>query len=123
MAGNNGAMPTALTLEAPPLPLKEWPDGSIRVGDTRVTLPVLLAHYLQGYSPERLAAAFDTLALPDVYAVIAWYWRNKEAADAYLAEHARAGDSVRSDAESAPKYQQFKSQVEQRRQSFRGERT
>ena len=69
--------------EAPPLAV--WPDGSVRVGGTRLLLEHVMEEYLGGKSPEALAERFQSLSLADARAVIAFYHRHREQVDAYLA--------------------------------------
>lgn len=82
----------SLTLEAQPLPLRLDESGTIRIANTRVTLDTLVNFYNQGYSPERLVEAFDSLALPDVYAAIGYYLRHKTDVDRYMAERRKRAE-------------------------------
>jgi uncharacterized protein (DUF433 family) len=79
----------ALDLQATPVPLREWDDGTIRVGDTRVLLEIVVHAYLDGWSAEEIVAQYDSLELPDVYAVLAYYLRHRSEVDEYVrqAEH------------------------------------
>ena len=79
------------------VPLRTDQDGAIRVGNTRVTLLVLIGAYNQGDTPEQIVEDFDTLKLEDVYAVIAYYLSHRAEVDRYI--------------------QQIKEMAEQRRQS------
>ena len=88
-----------LTLEAKPVPLQAWDDGSIRVGGTRVTLETVLSLFSSGASPEEIARRFDVLRLADVYAVMAYYLDHKEEVDAYLRERERLGEEAGRDSE------------------------
>ena len=89
----------ALMLEARPVPLQEWEDGSVRVAGTRVTLETLLELFNTGVPPEEIARRFDALRLADVYAVGAYYLDNLDAVDAYLRERERLGDEARRESE------------------------
>lgn len=89
----------SLMLEARPVPLQEWEDGSVRVAGTRVTLETLLGLFNTGVPPEEIARRFDALRLADVYAVVAYYLDNVEAVDAYLGERERLGEELRREAE------------------------
>jgi uncharacterized protein (DUF433 family) len=81
-------MSTAISLplapEPPPIALDAG--GVPRIGGTRVTLDSVVASYLQGNSVETIAEQYDTLSLPDIHAVIAFYLRHKDVVDAYLEE-------------------------------------
>ena len=74
------------------VPLVRGVDGVIRVGETRVTLDTLVGAFLNGATAEEISHQYPSVALADVYAVIAWYLRRRVEADAYLdrrTEHAR----------------------------------
>jgi uncharacterized protein (DUF433 family) len=72
-----------------------------RVGDSRVSLDSVLGAYRDGADPDSIARAYDTLTLADVYAVLAWYLRHREEADAYLAARQAAADRLRREIEAA----------------------
>jgi uncharacterized protein (DUF433 family) len=77
--------------ELPPLRVDEG--GAVRVGNTRVSLDLVVEQYENGMTPEDLVRAYDTLDLADVHAVIAYYLRHREEVRAYLTrreEEARA---------------------------------
>lgn len=71
-------------IQADPIPLRADEGGCLRIGDTRVTLDVLLGEYEGGASPEGIVAAYPALQLADVYAVIAYYLRHRGEVDQYL---------------------------------------
>ena len=73
-----------LPLQADPLPIRVDTTGSLRVGNTRVTVDSVLQCYLRGDTPEAIVQAFDTLDLADVYAVVAHYLRHRAEFDQYL---------------------------------------
>jgi len=82
-------MPTTaaqLPLNPLAIPIREDADGSLRVGNTRVVLELVLEAFRDGGSPEEIVQAFSTLVLSDVYALATWYLRNRDAADAWLDE-------------------------------------
>jgi uncharacterized protein (DUF433 family) len=57
----------------------------IRIKGTRVGIETVLDDYLNGVSPEEIAARYRTLTLEQVYATITYYLHNQEEIDAYLA--------------------------------------
>jgi uncharacterized protein (DUF433 family) len=85
----------ALTFDPIAVPLHTDAHGTVRVGGTRVTLQTLLVSFLDGATPEQIIQDFDTLKLPDVYAVIAYYLTNRPAVDAYLEDQRKQGADVR----------------------------
>jgi uncharacterized protein (DUF433 family) len=58
--------------------------GAVRVGESRVSLDLVVEQYENGMTPDDLVRAYDTLDLADVYAVIAYYLRHREEVRAYL---------------------------------------
>jgi uncharacterized protein (DUF433 family) len=86
-------MPLTAVQEAPPLTTHA--DGAVRVGGTRVTLDTVVHAYDTGASPEEIVLSFPSLALPDVYATIAYALRHRGEVDAYLAERAAEAEEIR----------------------------
>lgn len=76
--------------------------GVIRVSRTRVTLETVVARYEQGDSPEAIVRSFDVLKLDDVYAVIAYYLRNREEVEAYIQQVDAEADDIRRKIEALP---------------------
>lgn len=69
---------------APPL---EWYEGvTLRVQGTRIPLDTIVHEFERGATAEQIVMNFDTLKLTDVYAVIAYYLRNRPEVEAYLAK-------------------------------------
>jgi uncharacterized protein (DUF433 family) len=90
----------SLTFDPVAVPLHTDPHGTVRVGGTRVTLQTLLASFLDGATPEQMIQDFDTLKLADVYAVVAYYLKNRAAVDAYLEGQRKKGEEVRREMEA-----------------------
>jgi uncharacterized protein (DUF433 family) len=88
-------MSMVLAVEALPVPLAAWGDGTMRVGRTRVTLDSVMAAFLAGATPEEIVTMYDTLELGDVYMVIAYYLRHRDEVDAYIEERRRHRADVR----------------------------
>src|SRR5438552_4789370 len=65
-------------------PLRADQGGAVRIGNSRVGLDVLIEQYENGMTPEDMVRAYDTLALADVHAVIAYYLRHKGEVQSYL---------------------------------------
>src|SRR5690242_10233836 len=86
-------MTIAIQPEAPPL--RTDPDGTIRVGGSRVVLDLVVDAYLDGASPEAIAEMYPTLDLADTYGAIGFYLRHREEVDAYVAERAKRADQFR----------------------------
>lgn len=86
-------MPFAVQAEAPPL--REDASGALRVGDSRVLLELVVRAFQDGATPEVIVQRYDTLALADVYAVIAYYLRHRAEVDSYLARREQKAAEVR----------------------------
>jgi uncharacterized protein (DUF433 family) len=61
-------------------------EGGWRVADSRVSLDSVVCAYWEGKSPEAIAEEFPTLSSEQVYGAIAFYLRNKQVIDEYLAQ-------------------------------------
>ncbi len=76
------------------VPLSMSQDGSIRIGDSRVSLDSVLHHYLQGATAEEICLRFPGLRLADVHSCLAYYLNNEASLDDYLAKREKEGDSL-----------------------------
>src|SRR3954453_11175844 len=73
-----------LPLHAEAPPLREDDGDVVRVGNSRVSLDLVVEQYENGMTPEDMVRAYDTLVLADVHAVIAYYLRHRDDVRAYL---------------------------------------
>lgn len=87
------------TIHADPPPLYADESGTLRVGTSRVVLDVLVREYREGADPERIARAYPTLKMADIYAAIAYYLRNQEELDAYLSTRKEEAARLRQEIE------------------------
>lgn len=94
---------TALKQQPPslPIPIYEDPADVFRVGKSRVLLELVIRAFQRGQTPEAIVQSFDTLSLPDVYAVVSYYLANPAAIDAYLATCDERADAMRNKLEAA----------------------
>ncbi len=98
------------------IPLRVDDQGSIRVGDTRITLDVFLADHRRGMTAEQIVAQLDTLTLSDVYGALAYYYRHKEELDEYLARRRDEADRMQREIEaSQPTVAEIKARLLARR--------
>jgi uncharacterized protein (DUF433 family) len=56
----------------------------IRIKGTRIGIETVLEDYLEGTSPEEIAARYRNLTLEQVYATILYYLHNRTQVEAYL---------------------------------------
>ena len=84
------------TIEPVAVPLREDPAGVLRIGDTQVLLEVVVQAFQCGAAPETIVQSYDTLSLPDVYAVLAYCLTHREEIDEYMRHcDAEAADVLR----------------------------
>lgn len=84
----------AFVVQAETPPVHEDADGALRVGDSRVLLELVIRAFQDGATPETIAQRFATAALPDIYAVIAYYLRHPGEIEAYLVRREKEATSV-----------------------------
>jgi uncharacterized protein (DUF433 family) len=84
-----------------PVPLREDPQGVLRVGKTRVLLELVVHAYQQGESPEGIIEMYPALDLGDVFAVLAYYLANRAAMDEYLHQCDEEADALRAKIEAS----------------------
>lgn len=77
------------------VPLRIDDSGSVRIGNTRVLLDLVIGAYNSGSSPEEIVDSYTTLELADVYSVIGYYLRHKTEIDAYLAQRDAEAEEIR----------------------------
>jgi uncharacterized protein (DUF433 family) len=91
---------TAVVLAPEPVPLIKDDASRLMIIGTRVPLDTLVAAFKRGESPESIHESYDTVALADVYAVLAYYLRHRAEVEAYLAEQEREGTEIQAFIES-----------------------
>jgi uncharacterized protein (DUF433 family) len=91
----------SLTLHADPAPLRLDDTGSLRVGQSRVTLDVLLQYWRLGMKAEEIARGLDTLTLADVHGALAYYLRHQAEIDDYLQQREEEAEALRRQIETA----------------------
>ncbi len=89
-----------LHLHADPLPLRVDQGGAVRVGDSRVSLDLVVEQYENGMTPEDMVRAYDTLQLADIHAVIAYYLRHRDEVRAYLRRREEEAKTLRTKIEA-----------------------
>jgi uncharacterized protein (DUF433 family) len=93
------------TAELEPLsvavPLREDSPGVFRIGNTRVLLELVIRAFQRGATPEGIVQSYDTLSLPDVYAVVGFYLARPEPIDEYLRQRDEAAVATRQKLEAS----------------------
>lgn len=88
----------SLHADRPPLRVDEG--GAVRVGNSRISLDLIVEQYENGMTPEDMARAYDTLVLADVYATIAFYLRHRDEVRSYLKRRAGEAGALRMQVEA-----------------------
>lgn len=88
-----------LSIGAEQIPLRKDPDGTIRIGQTRVTLDCVANSFEEGATPETIVEQFPSLQLPDVYLVLGYYLRHPQEVKEYLEEGRRKAEEYQRRAE------------------------
>jgi uncharacterized protein (DUF433 family) len=81
------------------VPLRWHEGGVLRVGNTRISLDLVVNEHNAGQRPEEIVVAHATLSLPDVFAVLAYYLQNRDKVEAYLARRRKQADALRQEIE------------------------
>jgi uncharacterized protein (DUF433 family) len=81
-------------------PLRADEGGAVRVGNSRISLDLVIEQYENAMTPEDMVRAYDTLALADVYAVIAYYLRHRDEVQAYLKRRQDEAEGLRAKIEA-----------------------
>ena len=58
-------------------------------------LDIIIAEFQRGSTAEQIAQDYSSVPLADVYQVIAYYLRHKEAVDAYMAARDREAEELK----------------------------
>src|SRR5262249_12164033 len=90
----------ALPFHAEPPPLRVDEGGVVRVGNSRISLDLIVEQYENGMTPENMARAYDTLELADIFAVIAYYLRHRTEVEAYLKRREQEAAALRTKIEA-----------------------
>src|SRR5215210_53878 len=82
------------------VPLRTDEDGTVRVGRTRVTLDTVITAFRLGESAEGIAEQYPSLNLADVYNVLGYYLRYRDAVEDYIADREREAGQLREQIEA-----------------------
>jgi uncharacterized protein (DUF433 family) len=84
-----------IPIKALEVPLFEDGQGGLRVKGTRVLLERIVHAFEDGAIPERIVQSYDTLRLPDVYAVLTWYLHREAEVEQYLQKRQEEAEVIR----------------------------
>ncbi len=89
--------------------------GTLRVGNSRVSLDSVVYAFNRGENAYEIQQSFDSLSLADVHAAIAYYLQNKESIDIYLSKRAAEFERKRAESHKDPDHIAFREKLLARR--------
>lgn len=89
------------TVHAEMPPVREDAAGALRVANSRVLFELVVRAFQDGATPETIVQRYSTLALSDVYSVIAYYLRHRREIEAYLTKREQKAEEVQQRIERA----------------------
>ena len=84
------------------VPLTKLENGTLRITGTRIPLETVIYHHQQGEPPEEIRAAYPTLELADIRAVISYYLSHRVEVEEYIAQQKIKADEIRRMIEASP---------------------
>ena len=88
-----------LQIPSQKVPIYADEHGTMRVGNTRVSLMSIITRYDEGDTVSEIHEAFPTLELADIHAVIAYYLRHRDEVSAALEDERQRGRALREEIE------------------------
>jgi uncharacterized protein (DUF433 family) len=82
------------------IPLRTDEYGTIRIGETHITLETIIAAHQRGDTPQEIVDGFPSLELADVYALIAYYLQHQKNIDNYIRQQDKKADQLRHEIET-----------------------
>lgn len=79
--------------------LTKAPDGTVRIGRTRVALESIVRHFSLGATAEEIAQKFPALKLAEIYGAISYFLENQEEVVRYVLQQEAESDELQSELE------------------------
>ena len=98
-----------------PVPLRVDDSGTVRVGDSRVTLDILIGAFNLGASAEEIAEQYPPVRLCDVHSVLGYYLRRQDEVDEYLSSRAADAEEIRTEIEHTFPPAEYRARLMKRR--------
>ncbi len=92
-----------MTISTLNVPLRLDERGAIRIGNSRITLDLVVREHQRGATPEEIVRGYDVLDLAEVYAAITYYLQNREEIDAYILQRENEAAELRREIEASQK--------------------
>ena len=94
------SLANGLPFQTDATPLRVDDGGTVRIGNSRISLDLVVEQYENGMSPEDMVRAYDTLVLADAHAVIAYYLRHRDEVRTYLKRRQEEAEALRAKIEA-----------------------
>ncbi len=94
------SLANGLPLHAELPPLRVDQGGAVRIGNSRISLDLIVEQYENGMTPEDMIRAYGTLVLADIHAAIAYYHRHKGEVRVYLKQRGEEAQALRAKIEA-----------------------
>lgn len=91
---HGGDMPD-MTIAPEPVPLRWDEYGRLMIVGHRIALDIIVRAYRRGRSAEAIHESYPSLALADIYVLLAHYLRHQDQIDTYVDEQDRLGEEAR----------------------------
>src|SRR5438045_4103996 len=99
------------------VPLVVTEDGTIRIGETRVSLESVVLHYEQGATAEEIVRRFPALRLADVHSCLAYYLNHRDELHEYMKRQQNSAQELRERIAADPAQQRGLARMRERIQS------
>ncbi|MGI8669738.1 MAG: DUF433 domain-containing protein [Aridibacter sp.] len=95
------------------VPLTVWKDGSIRVKGTRLLIDMIINAHKNGECPEEIFESFpsNVYTVADIYSIVAYYLKNKERFEKYLAKREKEAIEIKKSIEATANYDENRQQL------------
>jgi uncharacterized protein (DUF433 family) len=97
------------------VPIRVDLTGTWRVGDSRVTVEVVIGQFLRGSTPEQIQDDFSTLGLAEIYGVISYYLTHQREVESYMEERKAQAAEIRRKWEARSDVQELRQKLRRAR--------
>lgn len=103
-----------LTFDEIRVPVQVWNDGSVRVGNSRVTLATVLYAFDAGAKPEGLLEMFPGIDLADAYQLFGYYLAKSDEVAEYLSKCDAEWERVKTEIDAQPGQKELRARIRAR---------
>jgi uncharacterized protein (DUF433 family) len=95
-------------------PLTPWKDGSIRIGNSRVTLDSIVHEFSRGATAEQIQDDFPSLSLREIYGAISYYLDHPDRIQDYLRRREAEAEKVRRETDDPQRIDLLRRRIRER---------